>query len=76
MKRALALLADYDRRPGAAMLSQERVVTGILVSCAAGRTDAARVEARQFRTRWPRSPLGARVDGSCAGAADPSRLKP
>ena len=76
VKRALSLLADYDRRPGAAMLSQERVVTGILVSCAAGRTDAARVEARQFRTRWPRSPLGARVDGSCAGAADPSRLKP
>jgi hypothetical protein len=76
VKRALSLLADYDRRPGAAMLSQERVVTGILVSCAAGRTDAARVEARQFRTRWPRSPLGARVDGSCAGAADPSRPKP
>jgi hypothetical protein len=76
VKRALALLADYDRRPGAAMLSQERAVTGILASCAAGRVDVARGEARQFRTRWPRSPLGARVDGSCASTADPSRPKP
>jgi len=76
VKQAQSLLADYDRRPGAAMLSQERAVTGILASCAAGQADAARAAARQFRTRWPRSPLGARVDGSCAGSADPSRLKP
>jgi hypothetical protein len=76
VKQAQALLADYDHRPGAAMLSQERAVTGILAWCAAGQADAARAAARQFRTRWPRSPLGARVDGSCAGAADPARLKP
>jgi len=38
------------------------------VMCAAGKTDAARVEARHFRARWPRSPLTARVDGSCVGA--------
>jgi hypothetical protein len=76
VQRARSLLAEYDRRPGAAMLSQERAVTGILAACAAGDADAARVEARQFRARWPRSPLGARVDGSCAGSADPSRLKP
>ena len=76
VKRALSLLEDYDRRPGAAQLAQERAVTGILAACAAGKADAARAEARQFRARWPRSPLGARVDGSCAGIADPTRLKP
>jgi len=69
VKRAQALLEDYDHRPGAGLLAEERTVTGILASCAAGHTDAARSEARGFRARWPRSPLGARVDGSCAGPA-------
>jgi hypothetical protein len=67
VKRALALLEDYDHRPGAGVLAEERAVTGVLTSCAAGRVAAARAEAQQFRTRWPRSPLAARVDGSCAG---------
>jgi outer membrane protein assembly factor BamD (BamD/ComL family) len=67
VKRAQALLADYDRRPGSGVLAEERTVTGILASCAAGRLDVARVEAQRFRARWPRSPLAARVDGSCAG---------
>ena len=44
VKRALALLEDYDRRPGAGVLAEERAVTGILVSCAAGRVNAARAE--------------------------------
>lgn len=69
VKRALSLLDEYDHRPGAAQLAEERTVTGILASCAAGHVDAARAEARHFRARWPRSPLGARVDGSCAGGA-------
>ena len=30
VKRALSLLDDYDRRPGSAVLSEERTVTGIL----------------------------------------------
>ncbi len=67
VKRALALLDDYDRRPGSGVLAEERAVTGILASCAAGRLDAARAGAQRFRARWPRSPLAARVDGSCAG---------
>ena len=67
VKRALALLDDYDRRPGSGVLAEERSVTGILASCAAGRLDAARAGAQRFRARWPRSPLAARVDGSCAG---------
>jgi hypothetical protein len=64
--RALALLEEYDRRPGSGVLAEERTVTGILVSCAARRVDAAHAEARHFRARWPRSPLAARVDASCA----------
>ncbi|HMF44887.1 MAG TPA: hypothetical protein VKQ32_29645 [Polyangia bacterium] len=68
VKRALSLLDDYDHRPGAAQLAEERTVTGILASCAAGHIDAARAEARHFHARWPRSPLAARVDGSCAGS--------
>jgi hypothetical protein len=74
--RAQALLGDYDRRPGAGLLAQERMVTGILVSCAAGRIDAARAEARQFHARWPRSPLASRVDGSCAAKPDPAHGAP
>jgi hypothetical protein len=73
---ALALLEDYDRRPGAGVLGEERTVTGILTMCAAGKADAARAEARHFRARWPRSPLAARVDGSCVGEARPGRASP
>ena len=78
VKRALSLLQDYDRRPGAgsAVLAEERAVTGILAQCAAGHGDAARAEARLFHARWPRSPLAARVDGSCAGSDGPARTVP
>jgi hypothetical protein len=69
VKRATALLDDYDHRPGASQLAEERTVTGILAACAAGHGDAARAEARHFHARWPRSPLAARVDGSCAGGS-------
>ena len=75
-KGALSLLDDYDRRPGAGLLAQERMVTGILAACGAGRVNTAREDARQFRVRWPRSPLASRVDGSCAGSADPARPTP
>ena len=77
VKRALSLLDDYDHRPGAAQLAEERTVTGILASCAAGHVDTARAEARHFHARWPRSPLAARVDGSCAGdGSGPARTAP
>jgi hypothetical protein len=76
VKRALSLLDDYDHRSGSAVLSEERAVTGILAQCAAGHVEAARAEARHFHGRWPRSPLAARVDGSCAGADGPARSAP
>jgi hypothetical protein len=67
VKNAIKLLEDYDRRGGPGILAEERTVTGILAQCAAGRSEAAKSEARHFRARWPRSPLAARVDGSCVG---------
>jgi len=77
VKRALALLDDYDHRAaGSTVLSEERTVTGILAQCAAGHVEAARAEARHFHARWPRSPLGARVDGSCAGGDGGGRNTP
>jgi len=70
--QAMALLDDYDRQAGASalpgLLAEERAATGILALCADGREDAARADARRFRARWPRSPLTARIAGSCAGA--------
>lgn len=72
LARARTLLGEYDRRPGLGALAEERSVTGILVSCAAGHVGAARVESMRFRARWPRSPLGARVDDSCVGVARPT----
>jgi hypothetical protein len=60
------LLRTYDRRFPFGKLAEERAATGILVLCAAGRTQSARSEARRFVERWPRSPLVARIQGSCA----------
>jgi hypothetical protein len=64
---AAALLSAYDRQRAPSLLGEEREATGILVACAAGRPGAARIAAARFRTRWPRSPLRARVESSCAG---------
>jgi hypothetical protein len=61
---ARVLLGEYDRRPGS--LAEERALAGILASCEEGRPDLARADAQRFHARWPRSPLSARVDGSCA----------
>jgi hypothetical protein len=68
--RAEHLLADYDQRYQAAQLAQERAAAGILLDCAAGRTAAARVQARWFLERWPRSPLVARINKSCIAEAN------
>jgi hypothetical protein len=64
---ATALLSAYDRQRAPSLLGEEREASGILVACAAGRPGAARIAAARFRTRWPRSPLRARVESSCAG---------
>ena len=66
-RRALELLAEYDRKFPAGALAQERAATSVLALCAAGRTREARAAADRFTRRWQRSPLSARVLGSCAG---------
>jgi hypothetical protein len=67
--RAERLLADYDQRYRSAQLAQERAAAGILLECAAGRTASAQAQARRFLERWPRSPLVARINSSCANEA-------
>jgi TolA-binding protein len=64
--RADELLRAYDQRYPAGQLAQERAAAGILVQCAAGRVPEARKAARRFLERWPRSPLVARIQSSCA----------
>jgi hypothetical protein len=65
--RADELLRTYDERYPQGQLAQERAAAGVLAHCAAGRTQQARAEARRFLERWPRSPLVARIQASCAG---------
>ena len=64
--RAEQILHTYDQRFPSGQLAEERAAAGILVLCAAGRTQSARSEARRFVERWPRSPLVARIGSSCA----------
>jgi hypothetical protein len=66
-ERAFALLSEYDHRYSPGVLREERAAAGVLALCAAGRADAARSAAGRFEKRWPRSPLLARIGGSCAG---------
>jgi hypothetical protein len=74
---ALELLADYDMKVNAGVLpgvlAEERSATAILALCDVGRVGLARMGAEHFHVRWPRSPLAARIDGSCAGRAWPTR---
>jgi hypothetical protein len=67
-EKASALLREYDRRYSPGVLREERAAAGVLALCAAGRVDAARSAADRFEKRWPRSPLLARIGGSCAGS--------
>lgn len=64
--RARELLEQYDKL-GSRHLIEERSATGVLVLCRSGQVARARVAARRFFKRFPRSPLAARVQASCAG---------
>jgi hypothetical protein len=64
--QALALLADQDTRYARGSLHQERAAARVLALCQSGRANEARVEARHFEARWPRSPLLAKIKRSCA----------
>jgi hypothetical protein len=69
--RALKLLAQYDRRFPTGALREEYSAAEVLALCASGRAREALARARTFATRYPRSPLLARVMGTCAVEAAP-----
>jgi len=71
-ERALALLAEHDRRHPRGVLAQERAASRVLALCAAGRTAEARAEAEAFVREAPGSPLVPRVRRSCAFTAPKS----
>ena len=64
---ALALLQEHATRFPNGILSEEREAERIVVLCALGRTEDARVAASQFLREHPRSPLARRVRESCGG---------
>jgi hypothetical protein len=66
--RALALLAEHERRFPTGQLREERQVATVLALCSLGRVDAARALAHDFRARSPHSVLIPRLDRSCASA--------
>jgi predicted xylose isomerase-like sugar epimerase len=72
-QRALELLHTYDKSFHHGVLAEERMATGVLYLCAVGRIDDAKIKARQFIDRYPRSPLLIRIEGSCAGKVNALR---
>lgn len=65
--RALALLAAQDARHSSGALAQERHAARVLALCQSGQVSLARREASSFESRFPRSPLVAKVRGACRG---------
>jgi hypothetical protein len=65
-KGALTLLGSYDRRFKSGLLREERSAASVLALCLAGRREQARTQAARFVDRYPRSPLIARLQTSCA----------
>jgi hypothetical protein len=63
---ALEILEKHDKTFADGALREERLATRVLALCNLGRTDEARAEAARFLREYPRSPLAARVKGSCA----------
>lgn len=63
--RALALLAEAQRRFGDGALLPERAAARVLALCADAQRSQARREADAFVARWPDSPLVARVRRVC-----------
>lgn len=63
--RALALLAAQDARHASGALAQERHAARVLALCQRGQVSLARREASSFESRFPGSPLVAKVQGAC-----------
>lgn len=67
--KALATLAEHERRFPGGVLAEERRVAKVLGLCALGRTEEATILARAFVARSPGSVLIPRLESSCVGKA-------
>jgi len=65
--RARALLDEHASTFPRGILSEEREAERVIVLCALGQVAQARAAAATFLRARPRSPLAARVRGSCGG---------
>lgn len=63
---ARRLLQEYDSKFGSGVLKEERAAAEVFLKCALGNLRGAQAAAARFESRWPKSPLKARVRSSCA----------
>jgi|HubBroStandDraft_2_1064218.scaffolds.fasta_scaffold146108_2 hypothetical protein len=66
--KALSILDEHAASFPHGMLAEEREAERIIVLCVLGRTEEAQMRASVFLEHSPRSPLAARVRGSCGGS--------
>lgn len=64
---ALATVERYDQRYPKGTFRQETAALRVLSLCDLGRVDEARTRAKAFERTWPKAPMLARVQASCAG---------
>jgi hypothetical protein len=64
--RSLLLLDEFAKQFPNGMLAQEALATRVSALCELGRVSEARTLGTRFVQRYPRSPVAARVRGSCA----------
>ena len=64
-QRAWRLLRRYDDRFPKGALYQERAVAAIAADCLIGQRARADARSQSFLSRWPDSPLAARVRRGC-----------
>jgi outer membrane protein assembly factor BamD (BamD/ComL family) len=62
---AMERLREHEQRFPGGILAMEARALGVDALCSAGRRDAAHAAAEAFLTRWPESPLAARVRSAC-----------
>jgi outer membrane protein assembly factor BamD (BamD/ComL family) len=63
--KALSVLDQHEKTYPDGVLAEERGATRVLALCAAGRTQDAKLSARDFLAKYPRSPSAVRVRASC-----------
>jgi hypothetical protein len=62
----IALLDEHARLHAAGALREEAAASRVFALCALGRVNEARSAAFDFRSAFPRSPLGPRVERACS----------